>query len=202
MATENALPVLDLDAALERFGGQWGILLRAARTFVSTYAELPQQCASLAGANAFIDLSNIAHRIKGAAALIGAERLALVAGALEDGARHSDRQHLPQLAADFIAELAAALQAMASLTPAGSGTACAPLPAQVGAADELLQQLVPLLRDADYGAASVLDQLALLLGASQLAPQLAAIRSHFDKLDTEEAAICAEQLRRHLASLA
>jgi HPt (histidine-containing phosphotransfer) domain-containing protein len=195
MDVRSGPAVLDLDDACARNGVQRGLLLNAARAFVQSYGLWPARIAAhLAGAD-YGELCQAAHRIKGAATLLGAYRLSGAAGALEDAMRSADTARLPALGLAFQGELAAALAALQAALPQASPAPAAVLDsARRAAGAQLVAQLLPLLRDGDYAAASVLDRLDALLAGSGHAALLAAIRRQFDDLETEQAAALAERL--------
>lgn len=196
MDVRSPATVLDLDDACARNGVQRSLLLNAARAFVQSYGLWPARVAShLAGAD-YGELCQAAHRIKGAATLLGAYRLSGAAGALEDAVRAADTARLPALGLAFQAELEAALAAMLAALPqaAPAPPAAVPDSAQRAAGAMLVGQLLPLLRDGDYAAATLLDRLDALLAGSGHTTQLAAIRRQFDDLETEQAAALAERL--------
>ncbi|HEU4845538.1 MAG TPA: Hpt domain-containing protein [Burkholderiaceae bacterium] len=195
MDVRSGPAVLDLDDACARNGVQRGLLLNAARAFVQSYGLWPDRIAAhLAGAD-YGELCQGAHRIKGAATLLGAYRLSGAAGALEDAVRSADTARLPALGLAFQGELAAALAALQAALPQASPAPAAVLDsARRAAGAQLVAQLLPLLRDGDYAAASVLDRLDALLAGSGHAALLAAIRRQFDDLETEQAAALAERL--------
>jgi HPt (histidine-containing phosphotransfer) domain-containing protein len=191
MDVRSGPAVLDLDDACARNGVQRGLLLNAARAFVQSYGLWPARIAAhLAGAD-YGELCQAAHRIKGAATLLGAYRLSGAAGALEDAMRSADTARLPALGLAFQGELAAALAALPQASPAPAAVLDS---ARHAAGAQLVAQLLPLLRDGDYAAASVLDRLDALLAGSGHAALLAAIRRQFDDLETEQAAALAERL--------
>lgn len=201
MNHEAAPPILDLDDASARNGVQRPLLLSAARAFAQAYGALPQQVAARLAAGDAAALGQAAHRVKGAAALLGAYRLGAAAAALEEAARTADPAPLPAVAHAFATELAAALAAVRALQPDAAASPphapCAPLaadPARRAQAAGLARQLAPLLRDGDYGAMALLDELDGLLGDGEHAGLLAAIRQQFDDLETEQAAQLAGRL--------
>ncbi|MBA5637621.1 Hpt domain-containing protein [Duganella sp. LX20W] len=215
-------PVLDLEDASARNGVQRPLLLSAARAFAHAYGNLPPQVTAHLAAGELAALGQAAHRVKGAATLLGAYRLGAAAAALEEAVRAGDPAHLTPLTHSFATELEAALAAMRAvftpnppdvatpsnlpnrpnLPPSDNPTAApdgtsAPLaanPARHAAAARLTRQLVPLLRDGDYAAAALLDQLDGLLAGGAHAPLLAEIRQQFDDLETEQAVQLAERL--------
>ncbi|MBA5603776.1 Hpt domain-containing protein [Duganella sp. FT3S] len=195
-------PILDLDDASARNGVQRPLLLSAARAFAQAYGALPQQVVGQLAAGELAALGQGAHRVKGAATLLGAYRLGAAAAALEEAVRAGDPTPLPGVAHAFATELAAALAAVRALTPLTPAPApqAAPAspadadPAQRAQAATLARQLAPLLHDGDYGATALLDQLDGLLGGGEHAALLAAIRQQFDDLETEQAALLAERL--------
>ncbi|HJV03601.1 MAG TPA: Hpt domain-containing protein [Burkholderiaceae bacterium] len=234
-------PVLDLEDASARNGVQRPLLLSAARAFAQAYGDVPSQVAAHLAAGEQATLGQAAHRVKGAATLLGAYRLGAAAAALEEAVRAGASAPLPALARSFATELETALAAARALTadapgtpnapgkpnsphtpnsphapnaphtpnapntpnagdapvPAPDGTPAPPAsgePARRAAAARLVRRLVPLLRDGDYAAAALLDQLDGLLAGGAHAPLLAAIRQQFDDLETEQAALLAERL--------
>lgn len=195
-------PVLELDAALARFGGQRALLTKVAQAFVQANAGLPAQSAAHADASELDALGEIGHRIKGAATLLGALRLATAAAALENGQRDGDLACLPALTQTFIEELEHALAALRALAPGTPAPAPAPAiepdSARRAHALTLAQRLIPLLRDGDYAATDLLDQLDQSLGNGAHGKRLAAIRARFTALDTDDAAALAELLAREL----
>lgn len=196
MDVRSGPAVLDLDDACARNGVQRGLLLNAARAFVQSYGLWPARIAAhLAGAD-YGELCQAAHRIKGAATLLGAYRLSGAAGALEDAVRSADTARLMALGLAFQGELEAALAALQAALPQASPAPPAAVPdcARRAAGAHLVAQLLPLLRDGDYAAATVLDRLDALLAGSGHAALLAAIRRQFDDLETEQAAALAERL--------
>lgn len=201
MHHDAAPPILDLDDASARNGVQRPLLLSAARAFAHAYGDLAPQLAGHLAAGELAALSQAAHRIKGAATLLGAYRLSAAAAALEQALRAGDPASLSEPTLTFAAELDAALAAVRALTadaPAPATPDAPPLadadPARRAAAALLARQLAPLLRDGDYAAAALLDQLDGLLAGSAHALLLAAIRQQFDDLETEQAAALAERL--------
>lgn len=199
MKHDAGAAILDFDDACTRNGVQRPLLLSAARAFAHAYGELPQQIAAQLAAGELATLGQAAHRVKGAATLLGAYRLGAAATALEQAARAGDPASLPALARAFAAELAAALAAVHALAPAApppapSAPQPAADPARRAAALRLARRLPPLLRDGDYAAADLLDRLDALLAGGAHAPLLASIRHQFDELETELAATLAERL--------
>jgi HPt (histidine-containing phosphotransfer) domain-containing protein len=187
--------ILDLEDASARNGVQRPLLLNAARAFAHAYGDLAPRLAAHLAAGELTDLAQAAHRIKGAATLLGAYRLGAAAASLEQALRSADPASLSARTHAFAAELEAALAAVRALAP---DAAPAPLadadPARRAAAARLARQLAPLLRDGDYAAAALLDQLDGLLAGSAHAALLASIRRQFDDLETEQAALLAERL--------
>lgn len=201
MKHDAGAAILDLEDACARNGMQRPLLLSAVRAFALAYGDLPQGIAALLAAGEGGALGQAAHRVKGAATLLGAYRLGAAAAALEEAVRAGVAASWPALANAFAAELTTALAAMRALTPEAP-LAGAPTPAPVSArvadparqAARLLRQLSPLLRDGDYAAVALLDQLDALLAGGAHAGELAAIRQQFDDLETEQAALLAERL--------
>jgi HPt (histidine-containing phosphotransfer) domain-containing protein len=199
MDVSNGPAVLDLDDASARNGVQRPLLLSAARAFVLAYGDLPARVSADLAAGEPAPLGQAAHRIKGAATLLGAYRLSAAASALEEAARAAGpaaTASLPALGHSFMTELQLALAALRAAVPDAppAPPACAPDTLQRAAGARLVSQLLPLLRDGDYAAAALLDRLDALLAGSSHVPLLASIRQQFDDLETEQAAALAERL--------
>lgn len=180
---------LDLNDALARFGGRRESLLRTANAFVQAYADLPDQLKAHTQAGSIHSLSDLAHRIKGSAGVLGAKALSHLAGAVEDAVRDGDQEQALALAPGMTEALEAALAQMSSLElPTPSGIP----PGEVAA---LVAQLPPLLQNGDFTAGALLDQLAAQLSGTEYAARVDTIRRHFDALDTDDAAILAVSLQ-------
>ncbi len=80
-------PVLDLDGVLERMGGDLELLVEVAGMFLRHWPELHARMTRAIGAGDALGLAQAAHRVKGGAANIGAERVSALAAALEKRAR-------------------------------------------------------------------------------------------------------------------
>lgn len=183
---------LDLNDALARFGGRRESLLRTAKAFAQAYADMPAQLRSHTVAGNLHTLSELAHRIKGSAGVLGAKELARMAGTVEDAVRDGEMDYALELAPAMTVALESALEQLGRLElPAPPTTA-------PGDAALLAAKLPPLLRDGDFSAGMVLDQLAAQLAGSEFAARLDTIRTHFDALDTDDAAILAESLQEAL----
>ncbi|MBA5687903.1 Hpt domain-containing protein [Rugamonas apoptosis] len=201
MKHDASAAILDLEDACARNGMQRPLLLSAVRAFVLAYGDMPQRIAAHLATGEGAALGQAAHRVKGAATLLGAYRLGAAAAALEEAVRAGEAASWPALANAFAAELATVLAAMRELTPeAPVAGATTPAPVSAAVADparraaRLLRQLPPLLRDGDYAAVALLDQLDALLAGDAHATELATIRQQFDELETEQAALLAERL--------
>jgi HPt (histidine-containing phosphotransfer) domain-containing protein len=188
----NPTTTLDLNDALARFSGRRESLQRTAKAFVQTYADIPAQLKTHTSAGAIHTLSDLAHRIKGSAGVLGAKELARLSGALEDAVRDGDQEYALELAPDMTAALEAALSQLSELElPEPSGV-------PPGEAAILAAQLTPLLRSGDFSAGDLLDQLARQLSGSEFAVRVDVIRRHFDALDTDDAAILSVSLQEAL----
>jgi len=75
----HQLAGFDLDSAIERLGGNQSLLAKLLRRFANDYASTPKQLSILLSNKQFIEASELVHRLAGAAANLGADKLALVA---------------------------------------------------------------------------------------------------------------------------
>jgi HPt (histidine-containing phosphotransfer) domain-containing protein len=188
---------VNFKAALNRFGGRHHSLHRTAKAFVQAYTGMPEQLRLHIAANAVYTLAELAHRIRGSAGVLEAAELSKLAGALEDAVRDGDIEYAVELAPQMAAALDVALEEISRFV-ADNPPAPADSPAQGAAV--LVQQLAPLVRDGDFAAGPLLDQLATQLDGSEFSDLVQSIRTRFDALDTDDAAALAVQLQEALAA--
>ena len=190
-------PTVDFEAALRRFGGRQHSLHRTAKAFVQTYESMPAQLQVHITACATHTLAEIAHRIRGSAGVLEAAQLAQLASGLEDAVRDGEYEHAHELAPKLAVALEAAL---AEISRYVEDNQPAPVVEVLPSPAELAAQLAPLIRDADFSAGPLLDQLAARLAGTRHAPQVDAIRALFDALDTDDAAELTQHLQASLAA--
>jgi PAS domain S-box-containing protein len=170
---------LDTAAALQRLGGRPDLYRRVLRQFAQHYGDaLPGLEHELAGEAAAA--RQAAHSIKGAAAAVGATRLAHCAAEAESAAlaeRAADAR--ADVAHAVVRELDAALDAIREHLD-GNATQPAPLPPDP-VTDADLARLQSLLDAGDYEAVTLLRELAGPLrerfGAARTAPLETALRA-------------------------
>lgn len=95
------LPGLDVDAALQRLGGNRRLLAQLVIAFGKEYAQAPQQIASAIDDERLGDAQQLAHAIKGASGNLSAMLLMAAAAELEEALIHHNLHALPRLRERF-----------------------------------------------------------------------------------------------------
>jgi len=190
------VPGLSLAQGLQRVHGQWPLYRRVLVLFAAHHGGDVEQLATLAASGDADGLRRLAHSLSGAAATLGAQRvhehgraLELALGAAPAGVAPGALQALAGAAANALADLLAALQAIPDALaapalppgpPAGAEGAlparapewlttaepALPQPADARAVLVCLQQLAPLLASHDTAACERIDEAAPLLQAA------------------------------------
>ncbi len=171
--------VLDVASALARMGGMRSLYVRAVREFAADLPALLQELESLVASD-HSQAARHLHTLKGSAAMLGANRLADAAAALEQRCRK------PPPAGD-VAEPLAALQGAVDAARSAIVDAIAALDADASAG-----AVVPSVATDGPGVHAALTGLAVLLQASDLQAL-----QHFAEIRPALAAVGAE----HLADL-
>ena len=83
-APRSGLPVFDVSEALDRTGGDWEILEEVAGIFLEQWEEMRDRLRKGLEIGDARELAAVAHRLKGAAANLGAKRIAAIARDAEE----------------------------------------------------------------------------------------------------------------------
>ena len=188
---EAALPAiagLQLDAALQRLGGNTSLLRKLLARFCETQADAVARIGQALRAGEQENAVRIAHTLKGLAGNIGAQAVQRSAGELEAQLRQQREAPAEPLLTNLELELQALLGRIAPLLakPAAAAREAVAGAIDRAALDDGLQRLAELLRDDDGEAgaclAGLLEPLASL-GLQDLAAQLQRLigRYEFDK---------------------
>jgi HPt (histidine-containing phosphotransfer) domain-containing protein len=106
--------------ALARLGGLLDIYMDVVTRFLDDSTASLERINSLAAAQQFDKLHRAAHSLKGVAAMCGAESVAEVSAAIDETARASRADDLPQLLRRLEGELAAAQKSLAPYRNSGA----------------------------------------------------------------------------------
>jgi PAS domain S-box-containing protein len=191
------VPGLDSRRGTAALLGRTDKYLQLLAGFVARRSEVATRLDCAAAAGDREALQHQAHALRGAAATLGADRLAAAAGALERAAAaaadvDTDAAALAALAAALQAEFAALAAALALLGDP-------PAPASAAALDDaareaIVVELVQLLDRSDAAAVALVEQHAAALHAS-LGPHFEELASLVRRFDFETARIALERLR-------
>ncbi|KUE81651.1 hypothetical protein ATO46_01570 [Aeromonas schubertii] len=174
-----ALPLLAEEEALSRFCGDKGRWLQSLERFVDQLEQESGQARALLEGDDRMALARYAHGIKGAAANLGATRLALWAGEVEELSRSDappDVDAYPRLEA----ELADLRHILPTRAPQGTGECSHSL-------REALKALLPLLTSGEASAKTRLE--ALKQRSAEWPAELAPLESLIHHYDFEQASL-------------
>ena len=181
----RALPGIDLGAALPRFGGSYAAFASVFRRFAQTQGGAVGEIRSALAAGERAAASQLAHRLRGVAANLGARDVAARARSLEEALRDGGE-------ADTAGHLAALDAAMVTVLAASDGLdeaspdAIAPLPP--AALADALARLLGLLRNNNMKAIDAFAALRASLAGRLDEPDLAALAEAIGLLRFEQAA--------------
>ena len=184
LAQLSAVPGLDVARGLAVLRGKSAAYLRLLREFVATHAEDMARLAACLAAGERLEARRLAHNLKGAAATLGAGRLADKAASLEtilrtrEDAALGDGDLRPSIDA-VAAELAALAAAM---PPAGAARAADAAPVEGKTLERILDELDALLAHGDTAAIELFGDHAAELRAAlgQPSEELARRVENFD----------------------
>ncbi len=194
----QALPEWDVAAALSRMQGQWPLLLRTLKLFISHYAALVPQLSGSQALPTLVTLHQIGHSLAGAAATVGATEVHRLArllehsspNALEDAQQPAlAAQRLGQALARCLLQLQHAMQESitAPAHPNAGASPASAKPADLGSAEleraqQAIRALMPLLATHDTAAGELFEQHRALLQAA-LGDRLVAIAQAIQDYD-------------------
>ncbi len=188
-------PHLDLPAALKHLGGKRELLLRLLRSFAEDFADTPVQIAADARGGRNDAIAAQAHAVKGAAAYLRADALCTTAALLEEAARDGRadeaQAHLPR----FVEELEAVLGELRQILVRTRMHSPEARSYDKTLVLKRLAQAEPLIAAGDYAAQSLLAEIDALLAPTPLAVLAAAMHTHFDLLELENARSVLQRLR-------
>jgi two-component system, sensor histidine kinase and response regulator len=101
----TSLPVLDLDGAMDRLGGDQQLYLELAGIVLEDLPGLFEQLQAAATVGDAVELRSTAHALKGLVAGCGGVRAASVAQALEIAGQQSDLKDVDELVETLAVEL-------------------------------------------------------------------------------------------------
>ncbi len=184
-----AIAGVDVGLALSRVNGKLDLLLRLLGEFRNRNADAVDRLRTLLDGQQFESAAALAHTVKGAAATLGAQRIAAAAAQVERDLRDQSA------AAGALDELSRALHELSSAQlPAAQGQ-----PAGVAAAEsadatgsgEAAQPLIAALRqcltDNDLSADKHFQRLSAALGKNEHGKRLSAMEASINQLDFAQA---------------
>jgi len=113
-AREGPLPVFDVGQALWVTGRKGDMLQRLVRVFLGSMPNRMRELGDALSSDAYVDIRQLAHSIKGAAASVGARRFCQAAADLEERAEQEERDGLHEAYAEMEHEFAAYEEALAA----------------------------------------------------------------------------------------
>jgi CheY-like chemotaxis protein len=195
-----AVPLIDMQSALDRLGQNGELLERFLADFCANEAGCAKDVEQLFLAGRFADARTRVHTVKGTAMVLGLERLATAATALEKALRHSDFAASQDLFPVFASEVAMAAAACAleserlRAVKADEARSAAP-PAPPDGVQPLLDQLAALLDRNSMAALDIAQQLVRLLRGTRHDGVAAIMDSRLHQLDFAGARDQFRQLR-------
>ena len=198
-----ATQALDVDAALERLGGNIDLYRNVLKSFLSEIGETSDQLGHLLQNDKLAEARRLLHTLKGTAATLGAQTLADVAAQAEVALKNVDN---PPNAGQLLAAIAAAMtlaraameKVVHQLDPCANsasivGTSAPPCPRENKQLEETLQHLAALLAGSDMSALAVHSGLKQVYGQT--------LKSATDPLDAAMAVLDFAQARTHCMAL-
>jgi signal transduction histidine kinase/CheY-like chemotaxis protein len=191
-------PVLDLSTALQRFGGDQGMLHSMFRSFARDALRVPKQLQDQLAADDVEQAARTLHTLKGLAATVGAGALAAQVAALEK----SVKAHIaaPELDVRLTTLRSAIDEALEAIDKElNSHTPLAPEHAGTLSDQDVqseLQKLRDLLRNSNMGAIDAFNQLKSAHGG-QLPDSWTELKAAIDELDFVRAAAACDLLLIH-----
>jgi CheY-like chemotaxis protein len=163
-----ALPGIDLKATLPRFGGAFANFAAVFRRFESSQGSTLDEVRELLRAGDRQGAQQLAHRLRGVAANLGATEVAALALEFEQALRSADEAALALHLSRLDTAMQVVLDASRELDAAGQDAAQA-APSATGARREDLVELLDLLQNNNMKAMTRFDALRPALGG-MLAP--------------------------------
>lgn len=191
-------PLLDLDEALKRVGGQPARLQRLLQNFKEEFSDLPELLTAAADRNDAETVAFQSHRLKGVLGYLTRHSLVDLAGKIEADARNGDVEKA--LVITMVDQLQQLLPLVAQALPSLPQSELRVSGAQHPAAEQLIAQIKPLLERADYAVVALLEQLAAIPDMQPFAEEIHNISRAFDALDIEIAKAKLVQLEQALFS--
>jgi len=192
---------LDTTPMRALFASQPDRTARIFNDFIRDFGSAPERMERLAAASDWPALTELAHTLKGSIGYLGIDDLGRQAGSIEQALRHRQPEQAMALLGEFTGRLrtvlddARAVLAERESQPPQAGT---PLPARLDDLPPLLEQTRQLIRDSDYGAMALLEELGQRLRGSGFTAAIDQVRQHFDDLESEAALLALEQLDTRL----
>ncbi|WP_448951951.1 PAS domain S-box protein [Labrys neptuniae] len=190
-------PGLDLSAALKRLGGNQARLARLLQGFVRDFREAPLQLDDHLRRRDAQAVAALAHAVRGAGSYLDAHDLCLAAARLEATARRGDVAGLQAFVPHFRSTLTTVLAQLDGLAVGpdhrdGEGGIDA------GKVLELIGAAEPLLRDGDYAAYPLLDEIVSHLSGTAEGEWAKQALAYFEELELIEAGAALQQLKADL----
>lgn len=191
-------PLLELDEALKRVGGQPARLQRLLQNFKEEFSDLPEL---LTAASEKEDADAVAfqsHRLKGVLGYLTRHTLVDLAGKIETNARNGEVDKA--LVVTMVDQLQQLLPLVAQALAALQQSELQPSANRHPAAEQLIGQIKPLLDRADYAVVALLEQLAAIPDMQPFNEEIHTISRAFDALDIDIAKEKLVQLEQALSA--
>ncbi len=189
------LPGFDVPAALDRLGGNRDLLFDLLKKFASEFADAPAALSQLVKEEDHQAFAAFVHRIKGAAANLGAMELYRACETLEQTFK-TDSGKMDR--ADFDNALAQALTNISHLSITTKTIATAPEydcdKCNWQRASELVKQLRKLVDNFEFVPFEMIAELKHAIACSPLREKLKALERALDKMDYDKASMVLQNL--------
>jgi two-component system sensor histidine kinase/response regulator len=160
--------ILSVDEGLERLMGDRVLYMQLLRRFRQDYQHAAARIRQALEAGQTEPGRRLAHTLKGATGMIGAQQAHTAAQTLEVSCQQGSTPCMAELAAleQAMASLLGMIETVLDSSDANATTAAAPAPAPQASAQLLIQHLAHLLDEGNGAAIDVLEQSASVLAAS------------------------------------
>jgi two-component system sensor histidine kinase/response regulator len=194
---------IDVDKGLYRVGGNGQAYIRLLLKFARNQAGQSGEIRQAATRGEYRTVKKLAHRLKGVAANVAAERLQGAAQRLEEVCTADEQypfENLEKKLQQVELELNQVISSIRTLESAAIEGLPAPSGRKVDPSfiKPLLQQLENLLEQADTEAATVLEKLSFCLQNSELGEQYSRLTVQISQYEFEEALETLKELRLHI----